>query len=167
MTFGTDLPFGLNSREERLVLPRQWSATFRRIPAHQIRCDRLYQRFHQLPDGRLVPQRDQHPRRSQGFEIPRQWLCRHHPTEAGRGAAADRRRRYLSALEKGTIDAAEWVGPHDDEKLGFVKVAVLLLSGWWEPGATPHYLFNLAKWNELPKIYQAAILAAGQESGNG
>src|SRR5690348_12775044 len=70
------------------------------------------------------------------------------------------------ALEKGTIDAAEWVGPYDDEKLGFVKVAkYYYYPGWWEPGATPHYLFNLAKWNELPKTYQAAILAAGQESG--
>jgi TRAP-type mannitol/chloroaromatic compound transport system substrate-binding protein len=70
------------------------------------------------------------------------------------------------ALEKGTIDAAEWVGPYDDEKLGFVKVAkYYYYPGWWEPGATPHYLFNLAKWNELPKLYQAAILAAGQESG--
>ena len=70
------------------------------------------------------------------------------------------------ALEKGTIDAAEWVGPYDDEKLGFVKVAkYYYYPGWWEPGATPHYIFNLAKWNELPKTYQAALLAAGQESG--
>ena len=60
------------------------------------------------------------------------------------------------ALEKGTIDAAEWVGPYDDEKLGFVKVAkYYYYPGWWEPGSTPHYLFNLTKWNELPKIYQA------------
>jgi TRAP-type mannitol/chloroaromatic compound transport system substrate-binding protein len=70
------------------------------------------------------------------------------------------------ALEKGTIDAAEWVGPYDDEKLGFVKVAkYYYYPGWWEPGATPHYIFNVAKWNELPKTYQAALLAAGQESG--
>ena len=70
------------------------------------------------------------------------------------------------SLEKGTIDAAEWVGPYDDEKLGFVKVAkYYYYPGWWEPGATPHYIFNLAKWNELPKTYQAALLAAGQESG--
>src|SRR6476646_1504472 len=70
------------------------------------------------------------------------------------------------ALEKGTIDAAEWVGPYDDEKLGFVKVAkYYYYPGWWEPGATPHYIFNLAKWNELPKTYQAALLAVGQESG--
>ncbi len=62
------------------------------------------------------------------------------------------------ALEKGTIDAAEWVGPYDDEKLGFVKVAkYYYYPGWWEPGSTPHYIFNLAKWNELPKTYQAAL----------
>ena len=40
------------------------------------------------------------------------------------------------ALEKGTIDAAEWVGPYDDEKLGFVKVAkYYYYPGWWEGGA--------------------------------
>ncbi|MFT2675390.1 ABC transporter substrate-binding protein, partial [Escherichia coli] len=62
------------------------------------------------------------------------------------------------ALEKGTIDAAEWVGPHDDEKLGFVKVArYYYYPGWWEPGSTPHNLFNLAKWNELPKIYKEVL----------
>ena len=66
------------------------------------------------------------------------------------------------ALEKGTIDAAEWVGPYDDEKLGFVKVAkYYYYPGWWEPGATPHYIFNLAKWNELPKTYQAALAGGG------
>ena len=40
------------------------------------------------------------------------------------------------ALEKGTIDAAEWVGPYDDEKLGFQKVAqYYYYPGWWEGGA--------------------------------
>jgi TRAP-type mannitol/chloroaromatic compound transport system substrate-binding protein len=39
------------------------------------------------------------------------------------------------ALEKGTIDAAEWVGPYDDEKLGFYKVApYYYYPGWWEGG---------------------------------
>jgi TRAP-type mannitol/chloroaromatic compound transport system substrate-binding protein len=70
------------------------------------------------------------------------------------------------ALEKGTLDACEWVGPYDDEKLGFVKVANhYYYPGWWEPGSTVHYLFNLAKWNELPKHYQAALTAAAQEAG--
>ena len=40
------------------------------------------------------------------------------------------------ALEKGTIDGAEWVGPYDDEKLGFYKVAKFYhYPGWWEPSS--------------------------------
>src|SRR6266508_402315 len=65
------------------------------------------------------------------------------------------------ALEKGTIDAAEWVGPYDDEKLGFYKVApYYYYPGWWEGGTALHFLINLAKWNELPKNYQAIVAAA-------
>jgi len=65
------------------------------------------------------------------------------------------------ALEKGTIDAAEWVGPYDDEKLGFYKVAkYYYYPGWWEGGTTNHLLINLQKWNELPKAYKAIITAA-------
>ena len=65
------------------------------------------------------------------------------------------------ALEKGTIDAAEWVGPYDDEKLGFYKVAkYYYYPGWWEGGTTNHLLINMAKWNELPKAYKAIVEAA-------
>jgi TRAP-type mannitol/chloroaromatic compound transport system substrate-binding protein len=69
------------------------------------------------------------------------------------------------ALEKGTIDAAEWVGPYDDEKLGFNKVAqYYYYPGWWEAGPMLHTLVNEKKWNELPKPYQAALLAACGEA---
>jgi TRAP-type mannitol/chloroaromatic compound transport system substrate-binding protein len=62
------------------------------------------------------------------------------------------------ALEKGTIDAAEWVGPYDDEKLGFFKVAQFYYyPGWWESGPTINLFINLDRWNELPKAYQAAV----------
>ena len=62
------------------------------------------------------------------------------------------------ALEKGTIDAAEWVGPYDDEKLGFVKVAkYYYYPGWWEGTAYGKNLVNMDKWQSLPKVYQAAI----------
>ncbi len=65
------------------------------------------------------------------------------------------------ALEKGTIDAAEWVGPYDDEKLGFYKIVkYYYYPGWWEGGTTNHLLINQAKWNELPKSYQAVVQAA-------
>src|SRR3954464_1011428 len=62
------------------------------------------------------------------------------------------------ALEKGTVDAAEWVGPYDDEKLGFYKVAPFYYyPGWWEGGPMVHAFSNLEKWNELPKNYQAIV----------
>jgi TRAP-type mannitol/chloroaromatic compound transport system substrate-binding protein len=65
------------------------------------------------------------------------------------------------ALEKGTIDAAEWVGPYDDQKLGFNKVAPFYYyPGWWEGGPMLHFFINKGKWEGLPKTYQAAITGA-------
>ena len=65
------------------------------------------------------------------------------------------------ALEKGTIDAAEWVGPYDDQKLGFNKIApYYYYPGWWEGGPQTSAYVNIAKWNELPKYYQSVIQAA-------
>ena len=69
------------------------------------------------------------------------------------------------ALEKGTIDAAEWVGPYDDEKLGLNKVAKFYYyPGFWEGGPMLHSLVNEKKWNELPKHFQAAFMAACGEA---
>ena len=66
-----------------------------------------------------------------------------------------------SSLEKGTIDAAEWVGPYDDEKLGFAKIApYYYYPGWWEGGAMLHHFFNLDKWNALPANYKAILTTA-------
>jgi TRAP-type mannitol/chloroaromatic compound transport system substrate-binding protein len=65
------------------------------------------------------------------------------------------------SLERGTIDAAEWIGPYDDEKLGFQKVApYYYYPGFWEGGLTLHFYFNKAKWESLPKNYQAIVEAA-------
>jgi TRAP-type mannitol/chloroaromatic compound transport system substrate-binding protein len=65
------------------------------------------------------------------------------------------------ALEKGTLDACEWVGPYDDEKLGFYKIAPhYYYPGWWEGGAMLHNFINLEKWNSLPKGYQSVIRTA-------
>jgi TRAP-type mannitol/chloroaromatic compound transport system substrate-binding protein len=69
------------------------------------------------------------------------------------------------ALEKGTIDACEWIGPYDDEKLGLYKVAnYYYYPGWWEGCGQGHNLINLGKWSELPKSYQSAILAASGDT---
>src|SRR5258705_9434561 len=69
------------------------------------------------------------------------------------------------ALEKGTIDAAEWVGPYDDEKLGFNKVAKnYYYPGFWEGGPQLSTLVNIAEWNKLSKEYQNILEAACWES---
>ena len=64
------------------------------------------------------------------------------------------------ALEKGTIDAAEWVGPHDDEKLGFHKVAKYMhIPGVLELCANNCLFINKAAWAALPASYQAMLRA--------
>ena len=70
-----------------------------------------------------------------------------------------------TALEEGTIDAAEWVGPYDDEKLGFYKVAkVYHYPGWWEGGAQLSFYVSKKEWDKLPKLYQNAIEVASLEA---
>ncbi|HEU6442305.1 MAG TPA: TRAP transporter substrate-binding protein DctP, partial [Microvirga sp.] len=67
------------------------------------------------------------------------------------------------ALERGTLDAAEFVGPYDDEKLGFVQVApYYYYPGWWEGGPTVHFMFNLEQYNALPENYKALLQTASQ-----
>ena len=69
------------------------------------------------------------------------------------------------ALEKGTIDAVEWVGPYDDQKLGFNKVAkYYYYPAWWEGGPQISTYVNAKKFAELPKEYQAIIEAACAET---
>jgi TRAP-type mannitol/chloroaromatic compound transport system substrate-binding protein len=65
------------------------------------------------------------------------------------------------ALEKGTLDAAEWVGPHDDEKLGFHKVAKYMhIPGVLELEANTCLFLNKAAWAALPPQYQAMLRGA-------
>ena len=69
------------------------------------------------------------------------------------------------ALEKGTLDGCEWVGPYDDEKLGFYKIAKhYYYPGWWEGCGQAHNLIHLPKWQSLPKAYQAAITTASNDT---
>ena len=66
-----------------------------------------------------------------------------------------------SGLERGTLDAAEWVGPHDDEKLGFHKIAPFYYApGWWEGGTLNHMFVNIEKWNSLSPTYRAVLQSA-------
>jgi TRAP-type mannitol/chloroaromatic compound transport system substrate-binding protein len=67
------------------------------------------------------------------------------------------------ALERGAIDAVEYIGPYDDEKLGFNKVAKYYYTpGWQEGGTIFHGIFNLEKWNALPPLYKRVLQVAAQ-----
>jgi TRAP-type mannitol/chloroaromatic compound transport system substrate-binding protein len=69
------------------------------------------------------------------------------------------------ALDRGTIDAAEWVGPYDDEKLGLNNAAPFYYyPGWWEPGATLELQVNLGEWAKLPQEYQVILMTACKEA---
>ena len=69
------------------------------------------------------------------------------------------------ALEKGTIDAAEWVGPYDDLKLGFNKVApYYYYPGWWEGGPQLDFLIGLKAYDALTPEYKAIVEAAASHA---
>jgi TRAP-type mannitol/chloroaromatic compound transport system substrate-binding protein len=65
-----------------------------------------------------------------------------------------------TALERGALDAVEWVGPYDDEKLGFVKIApYYYYPSFWEGNSALSFFINLTKWRELPPSYQSLLRA--------
>ncbi|MDP1892755.1 MAG: ABC transporter substrate-binding protein, partial [Hydrogenophaga sp.] len=69
------------------------------------------------------------------------------------------------ALEKGTIDATEWIGPYDDEKLGFQKVAKnYYYPGWWEGGAQLDFYINKAAFNALSTENKAIVVCAASHA---
>jgi TRAP-type mannitol/chloroaromatic compound transport system substrate-binding protein len=69
------------------------------------------------------------------------------------------------ALERGAIDAAEWVGPYDDEKLGFHQVAkYYYYPGWWEPGPSLSFYVNRNAWDKLPRTYQEIFTSAAHQA---
>ena len=71
---------------------------------------------------------------------------------------------YL-ALDRGALDAAEWTGPYDDEKLGFARAArFYYYPGWWEPGPTLSALVNQKAWLKLPNEYKAIFNSACYEA---
>jgi TRAP-type mannitol/chloroaromatic compound transport system substrate-binding protein len=72
------------------------------------------------------------------------------------------------ALERGAIDATEWVGPYDDEKLGLQNAArFYYYPGWWEPGPSMSFMVNRQAWDRLPSSYQQAFELAALYAASG
>lgn len=71
----------------------------------------------------------------------------------------------FQALQNGSIDAAEWLGPHHDMQLGFHQVAAYYYTpGWWEPAVTMDLIVNESEYNALPAEYQYALQSAAYEA---
>ncbi|MGQ3283249.1 TRAP transporter substrate-binding protein [Bosea sp. (in: a-proteobacteria)] len=71
------------------------------------------------------------------------------------------------ALERGVLDAVEFVGPYDDEKLGFARVApYYYYPGFWDGCAELSFFINLEKWNSLPPTYQRVLKTCAMASGH-
>ena len=160
---GTALPFGLNARLTNAwfyqgdgnKLMNEFYATqgIFALAGGQYRC----------ADGRLVPQGNQYAGRSQGLEDAHPRPCRQGHREDRRRAATGYRRSTTSTPHstRARSTPCEWVGPYDDLKLGFQKIAkYYYYPGWWEGGAVVHAFFNLEKWNALPKNYQTILADA-------
>ena len=74
-------------------------------------------------------------------------------------------RNLRGARSAGVIDAAEWIGPYDDEKLGLYKIAKhYYYPAFWEGGTEICVMINAAAWDKLPKVYQEAVESAAAES---
>jgi TRAP-type mannitol/chloroaromatic compound transport system substrate-binding protein len=70
-----------------------------------------------------------------------------------------------AALETGALDAATWVSPYDDAKLGLRKVApYYYYPGWWSGGFLLHNFVNLEKWRSLPPAYQSLLRTASDKA---
>ncbi|MBF0169872.1 MAG: TRAP transporter substrate-binding protein DctP [Nitrospinae bacterium] len=70
-----------------------------------------------------------------------------------------------TALERGTIDAVDWVGPYHDMKLGFHRAAkYYYYPGWREPSGVIELTINRKAWESLPKDLQAIVATAAAEA---
>jgi TRAP-type mannitol/chloroaromatic compound transport system substrate-binding protein len=159
--FGTAVPFGLNSRQTNAWMHHGGGIDL---------MNEFYKDFkiYALPGGNTGCQMGGWFRKEikslsdlQGLKIRIGGFGGQVMTKLGAVPQQIAGGEIYQALEKGTIDAAEWVGPYDDEKLGFNKVAPFYYyPGWWEGGAMLHFMMNIDKWNALPKNYQAILASA-------
>ena len=157
-TFGTNLPFGLNSRMQTAWMYEGGGMDL---------LNEFYKKhnIHALPMGNTGCQMGGWFRKEvktvadlSGIKMRIGGFTGRIVGKMGMVAQQIAAGDIYPALEKGTIDAAEWIGPYDDEKLGFYKVApYYYYPGWWEGGPALVLFINMNKWNELPRHYQEIV----------
>ena len=164
LALGTTLPFGLNAQQQNAWLYEGGGNEA---------MDRLFGDFGVLgfPAGNTGPQMGGWFKRQvktvadlQGLKMRIPGLGGEVMASLGVNVQVLPGSEIFLALERGAIDAAEFVGPYDDEKLGLWKAAKYYYHpGLWEPGPTVHLLVNQRTWETLPTIYQDMLRTAASE----
>jgi TRAP-type mannitol/chloroaromatic compound transport system substrate-binding protein len=159
--FGTALPFGLNAQQQNAWLYEGGGL--------QLLQEQYAKKFNviQFPAGNTGVQMGGWFRKEintvadlQGLKMRIPGLGGRVMTKLGVTVQTLPGGEIFQALQTGAIDAAEWVGPYDDEKLGLNKAAQFFYyPGWWEPGPSLEVEVNLDEWNKLPPLYQEVIKA--------
>jgi TRAP-type mannitol/chloroaromatic compound transport system substrate-binding protein len=160
--FGTSLPFGLNAQQQNA-----WLYEGGGLELLQEAYGRLFNVI-QFPAGNTGVQMGGWFRREINTVADLQGLKMRIPGLGGQvmarlGVTVQTLPggEIFQALQTGAIDAAEWVGPYDDEKLGLHNAAqYYYYPGWWEPGPSLEVEINLDEWNNLPPIYQEVVKSA-------
>lgn len=161
LVFDTGVPFGMN--------PRQHSAWMLKGGGLELMRD-VYARFNVIPIpcgntgaqmGGWFRKEIKSPEDLKGLRIRTPGFLGKVYGKLGATALALAASDIYPALEKGTIDAVEWVGPYDDEKLGLSKVTKFYYGpGVMELGASLSFFVNKSAWEQLPDAYKAALEAA-------
>lgn len=164
--FGTSLPFGLNARQQNAWLYEGGGLEM----LQEYYMDRFG--VIQFPAGNTGAQMGGWWNREietaadiQGLQVRIPGLGGQVMSALGATVQVLAGGEIFQALQTGAIDAAEWVGPYDDEKLGLQDAAEFYYSpGWWEPGPTLEVEITLTQWNELPQIYQEVVKTAAYQA---
>ena len=167
LVFDTGVPFGMN--------PRQHMAWMNHGGGLELMRE-IYARFGvvQIPCGNTGAQMGgwfrkeiNKPEDFKGLRIRAAGFLGHVYTKLGATPQQIPGSDVYPALEKGTIDAVEWVGPADDEKLGLAKVAKYYYGpGVLERGASLCFIVGKQAWEGLPASYKAALEAACAQAGD-
>ncbi len=161
LAFDTAVPFGMTSRQQSAWLYQQGGLEL----IHEVLADFNILSF---PGGNTGTQMGGWFRREVSTRADLKGLKMRIPglgaevlSELGTTVQTIPGGEIYPALERGAIDATEWVGPYDDEKLGFHKVAkYYYYPGWWEPGPNLSVYVNRDAWNKLPSLYQEIFTTA-------
>ena len=108
----------------------------------------------------MVPQRNQKSDDLKGLKIRIPGFAGEIFAKVGASPTNIAPGEMYTSLERGAIDAVEWVGPSMDLRLGFHKIAPFYYSGWQEPATELQFLLNKRKFEALPADLQQILLTA-------